>query len=277
MALFLIDLIKKQKLSLQHPKFQSPDPRGTWNVTVMYKQSVLTALTAVLIFPCTSTAFTPPGRTTTYNSPGGINEQCVALDPMPGGRYSSEDRKREKEYCSINFYAPDTALCPKIWSTSPGTIIYDISQSSFAGRVSNFEQTQCRQQKKPERLHVHRLAKLKTTMNAPGTSGTFSTASLLYYHFLRYFRQWCMFRFLSGVQLNVKCITDGLQSMVSSGAAIIKCSMQAGRYWRENGQLFLQSGVTLYLSGQRFPTGDTPVPHCPDILQQMVLPSHGTT
>jgi hypothetical protein len=107
---------------------------------------------------------------------------------MPGGRYSSEDRKREKEYCSINFYAPDTALCPKIWSTSPGTIIYDNSQSSFAGRVSNFEQTQCRQQKKLERLGVHRLAKLKTTMNAPGTSGTFSTASLLYYHFSRYFK-----------------------------------------------------------------------------------------
>jgi hypothetical protein len=127
------------------------------------------------------------GTVTDYTSPGGINEQCIALEPMPGGRYPANDKKQEKHYCSIDFYAPNTALCPKVWSTSPGTIIYDLSGSAFAGKKHRFTQTRCREQKKLDREHVVKLAKYKTTMNGKKTSGTFATASLLYYHFSRYF------------------------------------------------------------------------------------------
>ncbi len=106
---------------------------------------------------------------------------------MPEGRYRSGDTKLEQQYCAIDFYDRNTALCPKIWSTSPGTIIYDLSRSSFAGRVKHFEENECSRSKEVKKLRVTKLAKLKTTMNGKKTSGTFSTASLLYYHFSRYF------------------------------------------------------------------------------------------
>ena len=144
-------------------------------------------LAAVLSFPSLAAASLPQGEMTTYTSPGGIAEQCIALHPMPGGSYDADDTRQEQFYCEINFYNHNTALCPKIWSTSPGTLIYDLAKSPYAGAVSHFEQNQCRQQKNLQKRHVEKLAKFKTTMNDKGTSGTFATASLLYYHFSRYF------------------------------------------------------------------------------------------
>lgn len=127
------------------------------------------------------------GETTTYQSPNGITERCVRITPIPGGEYSKGDLEDEARYCAVDLYAPTVALCPKTWSTSPGTMIYDISSGPYAGDRAHFERDACREGKSAKGLAADEIAKYKVTMNAKGTSGTFSASSLLYYHFSRYF------------------------------------------------------------------------------------------
>lgn len=123
-------------------------------------------------------------KETTFTSPNQVTEQCVALAKIPGGKYSKKDRTNENIFCSINFYQGSHALCPKTWSTSPGTMIYDLSESDFT--ASSYESSRhCG--KKAKGAGVSTDAKFKNTMNASGTSGTFSQSSLMYYHFSRYF------------------------------------------------------------------------------------------
>ncbi|MCA0873702.1 hypothetical protein LCL97_22950 [Seohaeicola saemankumensis] len=127
------------------------------------------------------------GEETTFTSPNGVTERCVRIARMPGAVYSKDDRKTEAEYCALDLYAPTVALCPKTWSTSPGMMIYDISKGPYAGDRSGFERHACAEGKSAKQLAKDSLAKFKPTMNAKGTSGTFSASSLMYYHFSRYF------------------------------------------------------------------------------------------
>ena len=83
------------------------------------------------------------GETTTFTSPNGLEETCVRITPVPGGRYSGSDLKDEAEYCAIDFYATTVALCPKTWSTSPGTMVYDISEGPYANDRAAFERNAC--------------------------------------------------------------------------------------------------------------------------------------
>jgi hypothetical protein len=154
---------------------------------MLHNKFILFFLAAVISFPSLTAASMLRGKITAYTSPGGILEQCIALHPMPGSSYHADDTRQEQLYCEINLYNHNTALCPKIWSTSPGTLIYDLTESPYAGKVSHFEQNKCRQQKNLQKWRVEKLAKFKTTMNDKKTSGTFATSSLLYYHFSRYF------------------------------------------------------------------------------------------
>lgn len=132
------------------------------------------------------TAGTVSGAVTAYVSPGGIEEHCVILDRMPGGIYSEDDRAQEKVFCGIDFYAGSYSLCPKVFSTSPGTLVYDISRGEFAGKPEDFESRQCASSSPVKRGALGEPVSYKMTMNEKGTSGTFSTASLLYYHFSRF-------------------------------------------------------------------------------------------
>jgi len=131
-------------------------------------------------------AGTVSGAVTAYGSPGGIEEHCVILDRMPGGIYSDDDREQEQSFCGIDFYAGSYALCPKVFSTSPGTLVYDISRGEFAGKPQDFESRQCASSSPVKRGALGEPVSYKMTMNGKGTSGTFSTASLLYYHFSRF-------------------------------------------------------------------------------------------
>ena len=70
------------------------------------------------------------GKESTFQSPNGLTERCVQISPIPGGNYSDGDVKDEAEFCLIDLYAADVALCPKTWSTSPGMMIYDISSGN---------------------------------------------------------------------------------------------------------------------------------------------------
>lgn len=124
-----------------------------------------------------STAEATSDRELSFESPDGIQETCRRLEPITGGVYSATDREEEDRLCSIDWYDGATALCPKTASTSPGAMVFvlldDLSAKEFEGQSC--------------RAGAAAQAVFKTTMNAEGTSGTFSPASLLYYHFSRYF------------------------------------------------------------------------------------------
>ena len=127
------------------------------------------------------------GIETKFSSPNGLSERCVRIASIPGGDYHENDLEEEAAYCEIDLYAPNVALCPKTWSTSPGMMIYDISEGPYANERSAFMRKACPEGKAAKNLASRDLAKFKVTMNASGTSGTFSPSPLLYYHFSRYF------------------------------------------------------------------------------------------
>jgi hypothetical protein len=127
------------------------------------------------------------GEAATFTSPNGVTETCVRIAPMPGAVYSEADQKAEAAFCAIDLYAATVGLCPKTWSTSPGMIVHDLSSGPYAGDRAGFEANACPQGKEAKEASGGELAKFKPTMNAKGTSGTFSPSPLLYYHLSRYF------------------------------------------------------------------------------------------
>ena len=147
----------------------------------------LSALTLLGISGSLSAAAVTGGTVITHPSPNKIEERCVILYKMPGGEYSSKDSKEEQAYCKIDLYRKSIAMCPKIWSTSPGTIIYQLYAGPYKGNAKKFEASVCSKGKSAVNYTTGKHLKFKNTMNMKGTSGTFSTASLLYYHFSRYF------------------------------------------------------------------------------------------
>lgn len=127
------------------------------------------------------------GEASIFTSPNGVAERCIRIAPIPNGTYAKGDLKDEAEFCAIDLYAANVALCPKTWSTSPGMMIYDISTGPYANNRAEFERNACKEGKSAKDLAEDDLAKFKVTMNAEGTSGTYSASPLLYYHFSRYF------------------------------------------------------------------------------------------
>ncbi|MBV8135615.1 MAG: hypothetical protein JO121_08260 [Deltaproteobacteria bacterium] len=130
------------------------------------------------------------GKATNYG-----REECITLDHFSkesGAQYLEKDSDQEAKLCGIDFDSKTIGLCPKIWSTSPGTIVYDITGSKYEGHPETFENEYCRKQKqlKHKVPGVDRLAAYKQSINGQfgqHTSATFSQASALYYHFSRYF------------------------------------------------------------------------------------------
>ena len=121
-------------------------------------------------------------------------EQCVILDRFPsdsGAKYRANDTKKEEELCGISFDDKGIGMCPKTWSTSPGTIVYDIRKSKYNGKPDTFEAEYCPKQRvlKGKVDGIEKLASFKQSINGQfhqSTSATYSQASPLYYHFSRY-------------------------------------------------------------------------------------------
>jgi hypothetical protein len=128
-----------------------------------------------------------PGASEFYTSPNGITEACVAIEHADGGAYSDADAAQERALCAIDFYSGGHALCPKTFSTSPGTLVYDISSGRYAGRATAFEADHCAEHHVLHESVSGAPVSFKMTMNRRDTSATFAPASLLYYHFSRYF------------------------------------------------------------------------------------------
>jgi hypothetical protein len=149
-------------------------------------RSLSTAALLALLAAPSSASDRVLGIETTFRSPNGITERCVRIAPMPGATYTEADLATEAAFCAIDLYDPSVALCPKTWSTSPGMIVHDISSGPYAGERRAFETRACPEGKEAKDLGAGELAKFKPTMNARGTSGTFSPSPLLYYHISRF-------------------------------------------------------------------------------------------
>ncbi len=124
------------------------------------------------------------GRITkNFNSPNGIIESCIALAKLPMGDYKKGDLQDEQKLCGIDFNDNATALCSKTWSTSPATTVHsfrDVDGKDLANSSEEAESSLCAKDNR-----MDKLAKFKQTMNQDGTSGTYSGASILYYHLSR--------------------------------------------------------------------------------------------
>jgi hypothetical protein len=161
--------------------------RGKGRASVLCSRPVLFTALALAGASAAIAATMASGTAVTHRSPHGLEERCLILDRMPGGIYSDADRTLEKAFCSIDFYSGNHALCPKVFSTSPGTLVYDLSRGPFAGDSASFEAEQCASGSPVKRGAPGEPVSFKMTMNDADTSATFSTAALLYYHFARYF------------------------------------------------------------------------------------------
>jgi len=121
-------------------------------------------------------------------------QKCFMLDHFPadsGATYRENDAKKEQELCGVSFEDKGIGLCPKTWSTSPGTIVYGIRESKYNGNPDAFESTYCPRQRalKDTVAGVDKLASFKQSVNGQfhqSTSATYAQASALYYHFSRY-------------------------------------------------------------------------------------------
>lgn len=137
--------------------------------------------------PCLAVAAEVPGESTRWLSPNGVTEVCVAVPQMAGGAYTDADRAQEQKLCAIDFYDGSHALCPKTFSTSPGTLVYPLPSGPFAGKAAEFERAHCAAHHIEKSDAPVAPVSYKMTMNTPDTSATFAPAALLYYHFSRYF------------------------------------------------------------------------------------------
>src|ERR1700730_10012810 len=76
--------------------------------------------------------------------------QCIVLNRLSadsGGKYKSTDADKEEALCGIDFTDKGIGMCPKTWSTSPGTVIFDIRKSQYNGNPEKFETEYCPKQR----------------------------------------------------------------------------------------------------------------------------------
>jgi hypothetical protein len=177
--------------------------------------------------------------------------QCIVLNRFPadsGAKYKSSDADKEQALCGIDFTDKRNGMCPKTWSTSPGTIIYDISKSKYNANPDRFEAEYCPKQRalKGKVDGVERLASYKQSVNGQfkqSTSATYAQASPLYYEYSRYFN--------TTVDVPVAVIRtmdaqEHFRRVGSKGHAIAKGKMIA-------------NGWTVVTSAEKNPIGYIPV------------------
>ncbi len=133
--------------------------------------------------PVTGFSITVDGEVTEYPGPGGIVERCVQIADFPGAAYSHKDRETEANYCAIDL--EQAGLCPKLWSTSPGTVIFTMKAGVSP---AEFEREHCDDGHHAKDYASDKPAVLKVSVNGKATSATFAPASWVYYHLSRYFR-----------------------------------------------------------------------------------------
>ena len=209
------------------------------------------------------------GKVTKFNSPGGKTEQCVALEHMPGGRYTDADKAKEAEFCSIDFYGKTHALCPKVFSTSPGTLVYSLAGGPYAGNPQKFEHEVCHAGGINKKSTEAEPISYKMSVNTRETSATFANASFIYYHFARYFHADAhvppaVFRSIDRNEHNRRVSSRGVK--LSAGSSALKMNHAAWQVlsraeqdpssYKPREELFtpegLLYGVMLHPTGKRY-------------------------
>lgn len=109
------------------------------------------------------------------------------LARMPDAVYRESDAHEEAGFCAIDFYGNGHALCPKLFSTSAGTLVHDLRGGADAGQVESFEREICPRGHVVARETADVPVSFKMSVNTRESSATFANASLIYYHFSRYF------------------------------------------------------------------------------------------
>jgi hypothetical protein len=207
---------------------------------------ILKSLVALLLLAGTAQAAEFHGVAKTYGK-----EQCIVLNRLPAGsgaKYKSSDADKEQALCGIDFTDKGIGMCPKTWSTSPGTVIYDIRKSKYNGSPETFEAEYCPKQRalKGKVDGVDRIATYKQSINGQfkqSTSATYAQASPLYYEYSRYFN--------TTVDIPVAVIRtmdaqEHLRRVASKGHAIAQGRMIA-------------DGWNVVTSAERNPSGYIPV------------------
>ncbi len=126
------------------------------------------------------------GEATEFSSWFDVTERCVRVTPMPGAVFSDNDVAEEKSLCELDLYNMNIGICPKIWSTSPSVVLYDLAGSKLEDKRRKFQEDICPGGKAAKYVATSELARLKFTMNNPGTSAAYAPAPILYYHLSRY-------------------------------------------------------------------------------------------
>lgn len=146
---------------------------------------VLSAVCAGLTGPATADPGIT-GQASTFTSWFGVEERCVRITPMPGATYSDADIAGETALCALDLYNTNIAICPKIWSTSPSVVLYDLIGSRLQDDRRKFQEDICSGGKAARYVASAELARLKFTMNQRGTSAAYAASPILYYHLSRY-------------------------------------------------------------------------------------------
>ena len=190
------------------------------------------------------------------------------LDHMPGGYYTDADIAKETEFCAIDFYGKTHALCPKVFSTSPGTLIYEIDAGPGAIGVEDFERQACGRGINKKAAGGEPIA-YKMSVNTRESSATFANSSLIYYHFSRYFQATvhvpvAVFRSIDRSEHSARVSAHGVS--LSAGRPALKMNhaawkaLQAAEQdpssYQPSSELFtpegLLYGVMLHPAGKRY-------------------------
>ncbi len=155
-------------------------PRFRWRLLSPWLAGSALALAAGVL-----SAAPVEGEVSEFPLDNGLIERCIRIADFPGAHYSKHDHKQEKTYCSLDF--SQLALCPKLWSTSPGTIVYDIDVAAYGGDYAQFERQHCAEGHHAREAARHKPGTFKISVNARDTSATYAPSAWVYYHFSRYF------------------------------------------------------------------------------------------
>ena len=127
----------------------------------------------------------------------GANDFCSRFPHPPGLEISDRDKETEKRLCSYDFSAGNILTCPKTWSTSPATMIYQVDFAGLGVYRDRFSEAPIDREefkkhswcyrKRPfdSKEFVDKVAKFKYSVAGVKTSALYSNMITAYYHVSR--------------------------------------------------------------------------------------------
>lgn len=154
--------------------------------TIVALLAIATPIATVLAPHAARASAAVVGNARPFVSPAGVQEVCVMVARMPGAVYRAAETREEEALCAIDLHGANHALCPKLFSTSPGTLIHDLRGGAYAGEPGRFERDVCPRGQTIAREAADAPVSFKMSVNTRESSATFANAALLYFHYARY-------------------------------------------------------------------------------------------